>query len=437
MKPFHKSMSCLPILAGIGWALACGGSTGRAALVGTNVSAEPLTASRVAALPEWKRYFERSLAQRQLDQAGLLSEMKASGLTNAVEPPRSDSPKQIPLTQPAHWYGTAEAARIARCVVSFQTPSGGWGKHTDFTRRLRRPGELFVGDHNAQLALTGKKQTPIVAHWNYVGTIDNDATTTELRFLAKVISAGQTDTAALQTAFEKGIRYLLAAQFPNGGWPQVWPLQGGYHDTVTLNDDAMINVMKLLREVANGQNEFSFVPDELRRQAGESWKRGLDCLLAAQIVANGHRTVWCQQHDAITLQPAPARNFEMIAQASAESANVVLFLMDLPNPNSNIVAAVHAAAAWFEKTKIEDKAFQRDAPDGSKLVNAPGHEPIWARFYEISSDRPLFGDRDKTIHDDVTDLSAERRQGYAWYGTFGKKLLEKYPQWAAQHPLNR
>jgi PelA/Pel-15E family pectate lyase len=35
------------------------------------------------------------------------------------------------------------------------------------------------------------------------------------------------------------VRYLLAAQFPNGGWPQVWPLEGGYHDAVTFNDNAV------------------------------------------------------------------------------------------------------------------------------------------------------------------------------------------------------
>ena len=43
-------------------------------------------------------------------------------------------------------------------------------------------------------------------------------------------------------SFLHGLDYVFAAQFPNGGWPQVWPLQGGYHDVITINDDAVLNL---------------------------------------------------------------------------------------------------------------------------------------------------------------------------------------------------
>ena len=64
-----------------------------------------------------------------------------------------------------------------------------------------------------------------MSHWHYVGTFDNDATFTELSFLARVITAGNAPGNAYYIAsFQRGMDYVLAAQYPNGGWPQVWPL---------------------------------------------------------------------------------------------------------------------------------------------------------------------------------------------------------------------
>lgn len=405
-----------------------------AAVIGTNIPASPLTAARVAQLPAWKTYLENSVRQRQADQDFLHAEMRAHQRTTAIEAPKSASPSGTPLDRSAKWYGGAEARRIADCVVSFQTPAGGWSKHTDFTKHVRAPGETFAGDSNSQFIITNDFDRPADVRWSYVGTFDNGATTTELRFLAKVISAGGTNNAAWRKAFEHGLDYIFAAQYPNGGWPQVWPLQGGYHDAVTFNDNAMLNVVKLLSEVARGENEFAFVPPERRALAAAAEQRGLDCMLAAQITVAGRRTVWGQQHDAITLQPTAARNYEMASQASSESGALVLFLMELPHPDSNVVAAVHAAAKWFEKTKITGEKFRVVGTESRKLVAAPGAGPIWARYYEIGSDRPIFGDRDQTIHDDVNELSRERRKGYGWFNDTGKRVLEHYVKWARAHP---
>src|SRR5258708_3340107 len=97
------------------------------------------------------------------------------------------------------------------------------------------------------------------------------------------------------------------AQYPNGGWPQVYPLMGGYHDNITYNDGAMINILQLLRDVAENKAAFSFVPAKTQKQAADCVERGLACILATQLTAQGQRTVWGQQHDALTLKPASAR----------------------------------------------------------------------------------------------------------------------------------
>ena len=410
-----------------------------AAIIGTNPPALPLTAARIAALPVqqqavWLAYLDRSTRQLAADQASLQAEKRGAGVKQSLIPPAAPSVRGLALDNPEDWYGQAGARRIADIIVSFQTPAGGWSKNLNLTRSARLPGESFAPDNRSRWVSNRDYDVPRDTNWNYVGTFDNDATTTQLRFLAKVIAATGTNHALYRAAFQRGLDYIFAAQYPNGGWPQVWPLQGGYHDGITYNDDAMLNVLGLLRDVVAGTNEFAFVPADLRARASASLKRGLDCVLATQMVVNGHRTVWCQQYDPLTRQPASARNYEMPSLVSSESAALVSFLMELPEPDSNIVAAVHAAAAWFEKTKIENKAYKPVRGQGRRLVDAPGNGPLWARYYEIGANRPIFGDRDQSIHDDVNEISLERRNGYGWYRDTPKRLLEYYVRWSQSHP---
>lgn len=379
---------------------------------------ERLAALPAAEQPAWRDYLARSKALGAADEKFYTDELKVQSLTKPLVPTRGRS---LPLKNPDAWYTTAEARRAADITVSFQTPAGGWNKNTSFTDHLRRPGERS-GYENG-----------------YIGTFDNDATITPLSFLAKVIAATNPDASTpYRAAFTRGLNYLLQAQFPHGGWPQVYPLEGSYHDTITYNDGAMVNILTLLRAITAGQNEFVFAAAADRARAAAAGARGLNCILATQIIVQGRRTVWGQQHDPLTLAPTSARNYEMPAQSSGESAGLVLFLMELPNPSPEVVTAVHAAAAWFEKTALPGVIF-KPAPDGSgrRLVAAPGSPRLWPRYAEIGSDRPLFGDRDKTIHDDVNEISKERRNGYAWFGDGPKRVLDQYRAWARAHPRAR
>jgi len=415
----------------------------RAAVIGTNSPSLPVTPARIATLPAaeqpaWKEYLERSGRQMQIDKDFLRVEMKAHGLTNSTVPPAARGASGMSLMESSDWYGRTEARRIADIIVSFQTPAGGWGKNLNFTLHPRAPGEHFVADNGSLFLGPDDNDTPHDLKWSYVGTFDNGATITQLRYLAKVIAAGGTNqTAAYRAAFLRGLDYIFASQYPNGGWPQVWPVAGGYHDAITYNDNAIVNILTLLRDVADGKNEFAFVPAAGRARAAAGLKRGMDCLLASQLVVAGRRTVWCQQHDALTLQPDSARNYEMPCQSSGESGAIVLFLMELPKPDTNVVAAVRAAVAWFDKTKLMDVAFKSAGPEGRKLVAAPGAGPIWARYYELGTDHPIFGDRDKSIHDNVEEISLERRKGYAWFGDAPQRALERYAGWLKDHSLTQ
>jgi PelA/Pel-15E family pectate lyase len=411
-----------------------------AAVIGTNAPATPLTLERIAALPTdrqsaWKEYLARSERQLQADQAFFFREMKQHGVPETIMPPAGRSDNRLPLNHPAAWYGETEARRIADIVISFQTPAGGWSKNLDLTHHRRAVGERFAHGNASRLPGTSDQDVPRDLNWSYVGTFDNDATTTQLRYLAKVTAAlGPEHDSACRAAFLQGMDYIFAAQYPNGGWPQVWPLQGGYHDAITFNDGAMVNVLRLLTEAAAGAKEFAFVPLKTRTLAAASVRRGIDCLLETQIRVDGRRTVWCQQHDPLTLQPASARNYEMPSQSGGESAAILLFLLSLPESSPKISAAVESAAVWFEKTKLPDVAFQAVGDEGRLLVPSPGASPLWARYCEIGSDRPIFGERDKTIHDNVREISKERRNGYSWFGDSPGRALQQYARWRKTHP---
>jgi PelA/Pel-15E family pectate lyase len=429
----------LPILL----AFSFGAAQLSATIIGTNPPALPLTLERIATLPPdkqsaWRDYMNNSERQLRADQEFFRKELHGYHITQPTTPPEARGVRGISLDKPPEWYSQTEALRIADIVISFQTPAGGWSKNLDMTRHARAPGERFSADNTSRFPVSSDNDLPQDRSWNYVGTFDNDATVTQLRFLAKVVSApGTKNNKAYRTAFLRGLDYVFAAQYPNGGWPQVWPLQGGYHDAITYNDNAMVQVLELLRDVAAGASEFSFVAARTRARAAESVKRGIQCILATQIVVNGRRTVWCQQHDALTLEPCSARNYEMPSESSAESAQIMEFLMSIPKPSRDVVGAIHAAVAWFKETKLNDVAYRYAGEDGRLLVKAPGSGPLWARYYDIATNRPIFGDRDKTIHDDVNEISKERRNSYAWFRDSPSKALEQYFRWRKDFPAPR
>src|SRR5271156_2319383 len=227
------------------------------AVIGTSKPAESITAARIATLPAkdraaWTAYLERSQKQMQTDKAALAAE-RTAGAPEPEVPKEGFSARTMPLNHDAAWYGTAEARHVADVIVSFQTPAGGWSKNLDMSGSPRQKGQSYTPNNLSRYPSPDDFDMPKDPHWNYVGTLDNDATNTELHFLA-LVSGATPGTAgeAYRASFLRGIRYLLAAQFPNGGWPQVWPLEGGYHDAITFNDGAVTETLELLQSGGGG-----------------------------------------------------------------------------------------------------------------------------------------------------------------------------------------
>jgi PelA/Pel-15E family pectate lyase len=400
------------------------------AVVGTNTPASEVSAARVAELPAaqraaWADYIARSQKQREFDRATLAAELPAG---EAAPPPPVPGSSKMPLNKDAAWYGSPDARAIAATIVSFQTPSGGWSKNQDRTGPPRRRGQRYANDAESMQLDPGNFDVPHDRFWTFVGTLDNGATTTEMRFLARVQARlpGK-DGDVYRASIAKAIAYLLTAQYPNGGWPQVYPLEGGYHDGITFNDNAVAEAAMILQDIAEGRADFDFVPDDLRRQAGAASAHAIRPILDAQVVVDGKKTIWPQQVDAMTLQPISARNYEMRSLASAESAEVLLFLMRQPHPTPEIRSAIDAGIAWLKAHAIYGKAFAKvSEAEGRKLIDKPGAGPLWSRNYDIRTGKPIFGDRDKAIHDDVNEISKGRRNGYSWYNAAPQKAISAH-----------
>ncbi|MDE0016736.1 MAG: pectate lyase [Candidatus Poribacteria bacterium] len=314
--------------------------------------------------------------------------------------------------QPVEWFQGEEGRRIADNVLTWQTPHGGWPKNRD---TASEPFDGKIEDLHA--------------------TFDNSATTGELRFLARAFRA--TNEPRYQQAFLKGFSHILEAQYPNGGWPQFYPLSKNYHRHITFNDNAMVRILELLRDVSESP-DYRFLKTEDRTKAEAAVIKGIDCILRTQIKQNGKRTVWCAQHDEKTLAPAWARSYEPPSFSGAESVGVARFLMSLAKPTPEIIAAVEGAVEWFRSVTIHGTRLEEftnaDGQDDKRIVADPDAGPLWARFYELGSNRPIFLDRDSVVRYAFAEIGQERRTGYAYYGNWAARLLtDEYPQWKEKH----
>ncbi|WP_250459065.1 pectate lyase [Microbulbifer litoralis] len=311
------------------------------------------------------------------------------------------------------FYRTAEGRRIADIVLSFQTPSGGWSKRTDMGEAARAPGQAYGVEEN------------------YIPTFDNGATSTQFWVMVNAYSA--TGDSRYGAAAERALRLILLAQYPNGGWPQSFPLRGGYHDLITFNDRVTSNLLRIVHAAAGDDARLGFLPDVLRAWARDSLQRGLQMLVEARVSGASGPAIWGAQHRPQSLEPASARAYEPVAMSTSESADLLLFLMDLEQPSPEIKRLVVSAHNWFAAHRISGYRWDRDEHDYRELLQDADADALWARFYEIGTDRPVFGDRDGSVHYRLSEISLERQRGYGWYTEHPGKVLKRFADWRRRH----
>lgn len=310
-------------------------------------------------------------------------------------------------------FTSAEQEQIVAAdqVLRRQRGNGGWPKGTDDHSPLRLRLERDLEDT----------------------TLDNGSTHQEIELLARAFTA--TRLPRFRDGCLDGIEFLLAAQYSNGGWPQRFPNPRGYARHITFNDHAMIGALRVLRGVARGTPPFEWADDDLRERAGVAVARGVECILRCQVVVDGLPTAWGQQHDELTFEPRPARSFEPASLCTAESVEVVRFLMQLEPATPEIREHIEGAIAWLSgPARLGGIRQVSQDPVGKRIISDPEAPPLWARLYELGTNLPIFGDRDGKTYYSLAEISDERRQGYSWYGSWPRGLLEReFPEWQRRH----
>lgn len=282
-----------------------------------------------------------------------------------------------------------EAAReAAEALVYGQLESGGWTNCIDFDpdgRTARYRHGRGDGKNNSSL--------------------DDGQTQSAIRLLVRTDKALGFQHEQIHEATRYALDALLAAQFPNGGFPQVWtgPVEDqpvvqarypdhdwrtegrikNYWDMYTLNDNVPGYVAGALIDAHRvyGRERYR----ESLRQLG-------DFLLLAQMP--DPQPAWAQQYN-YAMEPIWARRFEPAAIASDESQEVVETLMVIARATGDhkYLEPIPRALAYLERSRL---------PDGRL-----------ARYYELETNRPLYmrrqGDTYTLTHDD-TDLPGH----YAW-----------------------
>ena len=372
-----------------------------------------LTPERIAALPEaerlrWQQWLDASARHAARDYDTLAAECRAARLP---QPRPAPSAGQFSLERGEAWFSSDEAAEIADTVISFQTPAGGWSKAVAWDKGPRQPG----------MAWTSQKSNP----WHYCGTLDNRATTSQIRFLASVHRA--TGRKEVREAVLRGLDWLLAAQFPNGGWPQNYPLEAGYHEAITLNDNAMTFALRLVLEASLGEGDFAFLDEPLRGRLRAAYDRGIHCLAAAQFVRNGQKTVWAAQHDPLTLQPVAARLKEPASLSGGESAELLKFLMREAPVSPQTTAMIEPAVAWLDAHRVTGLRKVKNAAGKTDYVSDPGSgEVYWARFYDPVTEKPLFaGSDDGIVYPTFSEMAAKNKVAYDYFVTKPGEIINK------------
>ncbi|MEZ0386528.1 MAG: pectate lyase, partial [Verrucomicrobium sp.] len=339
-----------------------------------------LTPERVAPLPQparaaWDTYLATSHQSALRERLALAAECRSLSLTTSQPAPATSTEFEFDDKFDITWFATADASKLADVVLSYQTPSGGWSKGIDYRKGPRQPGTHWTSQ-------SGKG-------WHYCGTLDNRSTTEQILFLSHVHLAHQREDCRL--AVLRGVEWLFAAQFPNGGWPQVYPLEAGYHEAITLNDGAMLHALELLQAISAGSAPFTFFDQALRQRATAAYERGLQCLRETQFVIGDHPTVWCAQHDPITLAPVAARLKEPPSLSGSESAEIVRFLMRKGPLDESTLKQVDLALAWLADRRLTGLRRGKDERGKTTYTEDPTcSDPLWARFCDLQTGRPMF-----------------------------------------------
>ena len=267
------------------------------------------------------------------------------------------------------------AGEVVHALYETQLASGGWDYRIEFDAENRKR-RHYRSDVEAGDTERGKRRD--------TSTYDDNNTQSALSFLMQADEAFGGESEEARRAIEYGLTKLLAAQYPNGAWPQRYagesrsedeypvvkarypeswerehPKQD-YRGYYTFNDNTIRDVVRVFLDAHRRYGK----DDHLAAA-----KRGGDFILLAQMP--NPQPVWAQQYNS-KMEPSWARKFEPASVTGGESVGAIRTLLDiyLHTGDDKYLDAIPPALDWFRRSSIGENR--------------------WARFYELRTNRPLY-----------------------------------------------
>lgn len=293
-----------------------------------------------------------------------------------IQPPSTSTVGQTYLDA---YRGTGEkylldaARETAECLIQGQLRSGGWYVLIEFDPGQRAKTFDYRVDPISGEQPKSRRYT----------TLDDDKTQSCLQFLMRLDRELQFKDKRLHEATLYGLDHLVAAQFPNGAWPQQFDAppnpadfpvvkasypkswsrtfpKVNYVSHYTFNDDAIADDVAVMLEAAEIYGDSRYLA--AAEKAG-------DFILLAQLPEP--QPAWAQQYD-VDMHPSWARKFEPPSITGGESQGIIkiLFALYQATGNDKYLQPVPSALAYLKRSQL---------PDG-KL----------ARFYELHTNKPLY-----------------------------------------------
>jgi PelA/Pel-15E family pectate lyase len=354
-------------------------------------------------LSQWRQYLANNQLAKEKDEAYMQRELKQASLEEpiaATKIKKVDSKRYWEMIKDKKVISLSEINNM----ISWQAPNGGWSKNTDFYSSKRKLGQHF-----------GREP-------RYISTIDNGATILQIFQLKLALKTYK--EIHIANALHRAINFLINAQYPNGGLPQVYPLVGGYHDLVTYNDDALSLIFKVFDDLVHHPQEYK-LSSELLTKVTLSFHQLINRFEQDQVKLADGTGAWGQQHHPLDFSLQAARAYEMPSLATMETAKMIDAMMDLKTSMPSIDTMISQGCKWLDKTKMSAKIWRRYPNKASEIVAGEIDDIIWPRFISATTGAALFGDRDGKIYDSVDKISLERQLGYAWYHASPNKVLKR------------
>lgn len=286
-------------------------------------------------------------------------------------------------TENPYYYQAAQKA--ANAIIWGQSHHGGWNYMIDFA------GDRSLKKWYGTIGKSGWRLEEF-QHYYANSTFDDDVTSDAARFLLRIYL--EKLDPAYKPPLDKAIGFILESQYPNGGWPQRYPLKydfnkhghPDYTSFYTFNDDVIWENIHFLIQCYLTLGEERLL---------DPIYRGMNFYLLAQDECGA----WGQQLD-MGMQTAGARTYEPAAfMPSTTFTNAMLLLKFYQyTGDRKFITRIPEAIRWLEETKLPEEKIKEgrthptfvDVKTGKAVyVHRKGSNVKYGRYYIDENDENL------------------------------------------------